>query len=221
MYTELITGANLAIIRTPLGHQVYSEVANLLECGELAPGTRVRDLGLAQRLGVSRTPVREALLRLAGEGALDADAGRGFRVRPLSRDELRDVGAILAELEPLAFRLSPAFPAEQLDRLEALARQLEQTRGDIGRAVQLDEAWHRALLEGCPNRRLLDLIATLRRVPRRYLHAYLREAGRLSLSTVHHSRLLAALRKGDLPAAVQLLERRWRRGIEEMESWIR
>jgi DNA-binding GntR family transcriptional regulator len=209
------------ISRLPLGHQVHLEVLELIQRGDLPPGTRVRDTTLAARLGVSRTPVREALLRLARDGVLDAEVGRGFRVRPLDRAELRDVGAILAELEPLALRLSGEIPPDRLDRLAEITRRLEQTRGDISAAVALDETWHRMLLEGCPNRRLLDLIATLRQVPRRYQHAYLREAGRVSLSTLHHSKLLAALRSGDREAAARLLERRWRRGIEEMEAWIR
>lgn len=211
----------MAISRVPLGTQVYSEILNLVHHGSLAPGERVRDVALADRLGVSRTPVREALLRLAHEGMLDADAGRGFRVRQFDRAELRDVGAILAELEPLALRLAGEFPADRLERLAEIARRLEQTRGDIDGAVELDETWHRVLLEGCPNRRLRDLIATLRQVPRRYVHAYFREAGRVSLSTLHHGRLLAALRTADHDAAARLLERRWRRGIEEMETWIR
>jgi DNA-binding GntR family transcriptional regulator len=211
----------MPISRVPLGTQVYGEVLELVQRGDLPPGSRVRDTDLAGRLGVSRTPVREALLRLAREGVLDADMARGFRVRPLDRAELRDVGAILAELEPLALRLAGEFSADRLERLAEIARQLEQTRGDIGRAVELDEVWHRLLLEGCPNRRLRELIAMLRQVPQRYVHAYLREAGRVSLSTLHHTRVLGALRTGDREAAARLLERRWRRGIDEMEAWIR
>lgn len=214
-------GIPLSIHRVPLGEQVYREILQLVHLGELPPGSRVRDTVLAQRLGVSRTPVREALLRLARDGVLDADAGRGFTVRPMNRAELHDAGIILAELEPLALRLSPEPEPDRLERLEDIARQLEQVRGDVSRAVELDEAWHQALLEDCPNHRLLGLIATLRQVPRRYLHAYLREGGRLSLSTLHHSRLLASLRAGDREAAARQLERRWRRGIEEMEAWIR
>ncbi len=210
----------LPITRTPLRDQVYSEIVDRIYRGELAPNARVRDSTLAVQLGVSRTPVREALLRLAREGVLDADAGRGFRLRPFDRTELRDVGGILAALEPLALRLVPDFSPEKLDALAGMARRLEQTRGDIAGIVELDDAWHQLLLEGCPNRRLLGLIATLRQVPRRYLHAYLREAGRLSLSALHHSRILDALKRGDRAAAAGLLERRWRRGIEEMEGWI-
>jgi len=210
----------MAISRVPLRDQIYHEVLARIHRGDLSPGSRVRDTTLAQQLGVSRTPVREALLRLSREGVLDTETGRGFRLRPLARQELREVGGILASLEPLALRLVPEFPPDKLDELANLAKQLEQTRGDIPRIVELDGAWHRRLLEDCPNRLLLDLIATLRQVPGRYLHAYLREAGRVSLSTLHHTRILEALRREDRQAAGEMLERRWRRGIEEMEAWI-
>jgi DNA-binding GntR family transcriptional regulator len=210
----------MAISRVPLRDQIYHEVLARIHRGDLSPGSRVRDTTLAQQLGVSRTPVREALLRLSREGVLDTETGRGFRLRPLARQELREVGGILASLEPLALRLVPEFPPDKLDALADLAKQVEQTRGDIPRIVELDAAWHRLLLEDCPNRLLLDLIATLRQVPGRYLHAYLREAGRVSLSTLHHTRILEALRREDRQAAGEMLERRWRRGIEEMEAWI-
>jgi len=210
----------MPISRLPLREQVHTELLDRIHRGDLAPGSRIQDTTLARQLGVSRTPVREALLRLAREGVLDADAGRGFRLRRFARDELRDVGGILAVLEPLALGLAPDFTAERLAALADLARELERARGDVARIVELDEAWHRSLLADCPNRRLLELIGTLRQVPRRYLHAYLREARRVSLSALHHTRVLDALRRGDRTAAGALLERRWRRGIEEMEAWI-
>ena len=211
----------MTITRVPLRDQIYLEVLARIHRGDLSPGSRVRDTTLAQQLGVSRTPVREALLRLSREGVLDVETGRGFRLRPLARQELRNVGEILASLEPLALHLAPDFTPDRLAALTDLAKQIEQTRGDISRAVDLDAAWHQRLLEDGPNRLLLDLISTLRQVPLRYLHAYLREAGRLSLSTLHHSRILEALGRGDRKAAGDLLERRWRRGIEEMEAWIK
>lgn len=206
------------ITREPLGAQVYREIGLRIQSGQLGADARIRDTELAAELGVSRTPVREALLRLAGEGVLAAEAGRGFRVRALDRVELREVGAILALLEPLALDLSPEFSPDRLDRMGAVVRRLEQTRGDIGRCIELDDEWHRILLEACPNRRLLDLITTLRRIPRRYLHHYLEQAGRVSLSAGHHARIGEALRRGDRHGARDLLERQWRRGLAEIES---
>jgi DNA-binding GntR family transcriptional regulator len=199
---------------------VYLDILQRIQRGTIGAGTRIRDSALAAELGVSRTPVREALIRLAREGALDADVGRGFRVSRLDPAELQETGAILAVLEPLALDLVPEFPADLLDRLGAVAHRLEQTRGDIDTCIELDDEWHRTLLAQCPNRRLLGLIETLRQTPRRYLRHYLSQAGRVSLSTVHHTRIAAALARGDRSAARELLERRWRRGLEEVVGAI-
>ncbi|HJX87507.1 MAG TPA: GntR family transcriptional regulator, partial [Gemmatimonadales bacterium] len=144
--------------REPLRDQVYLELLQRVQRGSITPGSRIRDTDIAKQLGVSRTPVREALIRLAREGTLDAEVGRGFRVRSLATEELREVGAILAVLEPLALDLVVEFPAERLTDLAAVARRLEQTRGDIDACIELDDEWHRLLLSDCPNRRLLTLI---------------------------------------------------------------
>jgi DNA-binding GntR family transcriptional regulator len=206
------------IARSPLGEQVYLQVLQRIQGGDIPGGSRVRDAAIAAELGVSRTPVREALLRLSREGLLSAEMGRGFRLTSLDRTELRDTGSILAALEPLALEQTPEPDSPRLASLGDVVRQLEQTRGDVARCVELDEEFHRVLLEDCPNRRLLALVATLRRSLRRYLHHYLQRGGRVSLSSLQHSRIAEALRKGDRAAARQLLERKWRRGIDEIES---
>lgn len=210
-----------SIVRSPLGVQVYLQLLQRIERGDLPTGTKLRDAAIAAELGVSRTPVREALVRLAREGVVSADPGRGFRLPPMSPAELREIGSILVALEPLALDQSAEPTADQLERLGDVVRRLEQTRGDIAACVELDDRFHGVLLEACPNRRLLGLVETLRRALRRYLHHYLQRGGRVSLSTLQHTRIADALRKGDRAAARQLLERKWRRGIEEIEGAIR
>ena len=139
LYTEYKLLA-MVISSNPLGEQVYSELLALLQRGTLPPGSRRSATPPSPtQLGVSRTPVREALLRLAREGVLDADAGRGFRVRPLDRAELRDVGAILAELEPLALRLA-GVPADRLERLDEIVK---QTGAEPGRDAPGRSSWTR------------------------------------------------------------------------------
>jgi DNA-binding GntR family transcriptional regulator len=209
------------ITRAPLREDVGREILQLIHCGDLPAGSRVRDSALALKLGVSRTPVREALLRLSREGALEAIPGKGFRVRPLDPEEIRDVGMILSTLEPLALRLSPDPPRERLERLAVLDRRMETTRGDPAGSIDLHDDWHRILLEGCPNPRLLQMISTLRQTPRRYLHAYMRQTGGVSLSTGQHAKMLEALGRGDREPAVRHLEQHWRRGTEELEAWAR
>jgi DNA-binding GntR family transcriptional regulator len=207
------------IARVPLRDEVYRQVLDRIHRGDLAAGVRLRDSDLAAQLGVSRTPVREALLRLAREGVLDSSMGRGFRVRSLEASELREVGAVLGTLESLALRLSAEPSPERLDRLAELDRRLEQTRGDAAACLDLEDEWHRVLLDGCTNRRLLELIASLRQVPRRYLAAYMRDAGRLSLSTLPHTKIVHALRERGPDSAAAVFEQQWQRGLAELEAW--
>ena len=207
------------ISRVPLRDEVYHRILSQVQRGDLAAGSRVRDVALAGQLGVSRTPVREALLRLVREGVLDTAMGRGFRVRPLDPAELRDVGEILGVLESLALRTAPAPDEPRRRRLLELDRQLEQTRGDLSRCLDLEDEWHRALLEACPNRRLLEMIASLRQIPRRYLAAYLRDAGRLSLSTLPHTKILAALKDGGPDSGASVFEQQWKKGVAELVMW--
>jgi DNA-binding GntR family transcriptional regulator len=208
------------ITRKPLRDQVYQEILRRVHLGDLLPGARVRDTTLAAQLGVSRTPVREALLRLAREGVLDADMGRGFSVCRLDATEMRETGTILSALEVLALRSCADMPAARLARLSEIDREIALTRSDVDRVVALEEEWHQTLLEGCPNQRLRDIISTLWQVPRRYMRAYLRGAGRVSLSTQHHARIVEALRRNDRDTAASRFSHHWERGIEELGSWM-
>ncbi len=99
------------ISRAPLRDEVCRQILDRIHRGDLPPGSRVRDSDLASQLGVSRTPIREALLHLARDGVLETAMGRGFRVRPIDAAELREVGDILGALESLALRLSPPASA--------------------------------------------------------------------------------------------------------------
>ena len=208
------------ISRVPLRDEAHRLILGRIHTGELAPGSRVRDAELAARLGVSRTPIREALFRLAREGVLEATMGRGFRVPPLDAVELREVGDLLGALESLALRLSPTPAEERLRRLREIDQRIEQTRGDVARCLDLEDEWHRVLLGDCPNRRLLDLIASLRHVPRRYLAAYMRDAGRLSLSTLPHQKIAKALEDGSSDSVAAVFQQQWNRGVAELESWV-
>jgi DNA-binding GntR family transcriptional regulator len=208
------------ISRTPLRDEVYRQLLEQIHRGDLAPGARVRDTQVAGQLGVSRTPVREALLRLTREGVVEADMGRGFRVRSLDEAEMRETGAILSSLECLALAMSGPISSERLARLGEIDRELAATRGNADRCIALDEEWHRTLLQGCPNQRLLAMISDLWQVPRRYMRAYLRDAGRVTLSTQHHARIVEALRRSDLNTASERFSHHWERGIEELGAWI-
>jgi DNA-binding GntR family transcriptional regulator len=210
----------MAITRVPLREQVHRDIVDRILREELAPGARLSDTVLAQQLGVSRTPVREALLRLVGEGFLEVDPGRGFFVKPLSAGEVREVYPILWTLEVLALRTSgPPTPAmlAELDRVNA---ELAEAGDDPERRIDLDVAWHRTLLEGCGNQQLLALIASLKAVIRRYEYAYMQNAGLIPVSTRSHDQIARAVERGDVDAAAPLLESNWRFTQAELLPWL-
>jgi DNA-binding GntR family transcriptional regulator len=206
--------------RTPLRALLRAELIGLLERDFVAPGTRVRDTDIAARLGVSRTPVREAMLELARLGLLQADHQRGFRVAPLDAAEVRELGQMLGALEALALRLAPPAAPGTAEELRALLVALEAARGDARRVLDANEAWHARLTRDCPNTRLLVRLAELRLGVRRYVHAYLRDAGRLGLATGGHRRVVEALSRGAREQAATCLEEQLVSGTDELGGWL-
>src|SRR6516165_11700079 len=94
------------ITKRPLREDVHAALRIRIVEGQLLPGSRLQDVQLAGELGVSRTPIREALLRLAGEGLVENDPNRGFFVAPLRREEIREIYPIVWALN--AWRSTPA-----------------------------------------------------------------------------------------------------------------
>lgn len=208
------------ITRRLLREDVYRDVFERIVHGGLPPGARVRDTEIAELLGVSRTPVREALVRLTEDGFLNADAGRGFRVRVLSADEVLDTYPILWTLESLGLRSSAPFTAGHLDRLHALNARLAAAGGDIPRRIALDEEWHQALLSGCGNRELPRVIDAMKRRMRVYEHHYWQDSD-VEVSIGEHERIAGALAAGDMEAAIAALEDNFRGTMERLARRLR
>ncbi|HEX9938249.1 MAG TPA: GntR family transcriptional regulator [Longimicrobium sp.] len=210
----------MTITRVPLREQVHRAIVGRILREEIPPGSRISDSVVAQELGVSRTPVREALLRMEREGFLEVDMGRGFFVKALSTKEVAEVYPILWTLEVLALRACPRPSSAALAELDRINAELGQAGDDPERRIDLDMAWHRALLEGCDNERLLEMIGGLKAVIRRYEYAYMQNAGRVPVSTRGHHDIARALERGDPEAAVPLLENNWRITMDELLPWL-
>jgi DNA-binding GntR family transcriptional regulator len=209
-----------AIARVPLRDQVHHAIIDRILRDELRPGARISDTTLARELGVSRTPIREALLRLEREGFLEADVGRGFFVKPLSVREVRDVYPVLWTLEVAALRGTAALTEDRRAELDRINAALEGEQ-DPERRIDLDEAWHRTLLETCGNEYLMGLIATLKTVIRRYEYAYMQNAGYIPVSTRTHEQIAELLAAGDVDGAAPLLENNWRFTLDSLLKWLR
>jgi DNA-binding GntR family transcriptional regulator len=187
--------------------------------GELAAGQRINETEIAQKLGLSQTPVREALGALEERGFLVSRPRRGYFVRKLSRREGTELYRLLGDLEALALGPSEPPAPEELQNLRQINRELASATEPV-RAIELDSAFHRALHARCPNSLLLDLLESLRRMAFRYEAAYLREAGRTTTASRQHEEILQALAADDLPLACRAVRQNWHAGVEPLESWL-
>ena len=209
----------LPVATRPLQDLVYEQLRAEIVEGARPPRVRLKDTTLAESLGVSRTPVREALLRLASEGFLRADHQRGFRVPDLDPVEIRETYPIIAALESAGLRLAGAPDPASVERLHAINRRL----GSSTRARQrlrIDQEWHRALVELSGNSRLLATLATHKEVVRRYENRYMKDVERVLGSVAQHEAILAALEAGDVDLACRRLEQHWQEGMEKVLAWV-
>jgi DNA-binding GntR family transcriptional regulator len=192
-----------------LAEQVYHAVRARIMAGALAPGTFLREKDL-ETMGVSRTPIREALGRLASEGFLERLPHRGFRVPEESVANLLELYPIVASLELLAGRLAfDRFTAEDIARLRDINARLAEARdqGDVRAMLDHNTAFHGHITERGGNRRLALLLDDLRSQLTRLEHWYYSGRDRTQRSIREHEEIIAAVERGDRARALELLER--------------
>lgn len=144
-----------------LADMVYETIRQSIMDKTLAPGARLTESGLAEQLGVSKTPVREALLRLRRIGVIEPDGARGGRVISPSRSAIREAYEVREALEVFAVRsVADRVSRSDLDRIcDTAARSLEHAeRGDQAGFREWDFAFHRAIAEAAANPRLTEMI---------------------------------------------------------------
>lgn len=200
------------ITREPLRTEIRRLLVEQLIHGEIEPGSQINESRLTDELGVSRTPLREALLQLAFEGFLDAVPGKGFQVRPLTARELRELFTVGVTLETLALRQSGGVSDERLEELGQIndrRAELLAAGADRDRLVELDDRWHRRLVSSCDNQQLLELLRLVRNRMYRYLYAFEGQPDEVEAAILEHEEIQQALAEGDLDRAVETLRRHW------------
>jgi DNA-binding GntR family transcriptional regulator len=205
--------------RPNLADSLVDTLRALIVDGELPAGGRINEVQLAGRLGVSRTPLREALNRLVSEEALVSVPRIGYIVRPLTVEELQQIYAIRPLLDPEALRLSGIPPAARMKRLRLLNREIARAdRPD--EIIALDDQWHLELIADCPNQVLVGLIRQFMRRTNRYELALMRETKNVRGATVEHEQILAALQDGHLKPACDGLRRNMQSGFAPLMTWM-
>lgn len=206
-------------VRPNLSSELTGRVRRLVVRGEIGESRHVNEVRLARDLGVSRTPLREALSALAAEGLVEIRPRRGFFVAPLDRRELEDLYGMRALLDPHALALGGVPPGTRLGELARLNRRLSRAASP-GRAVELDNRWHRLLLAHCPSRILLRTIDQFIALTERYEHVYFRDTDHVEAAAREHEEIAAALGRGDLEGAGRALRRNLQSAVGPLAAWI-
>lgn len=197
--------------RTLLRDDVYQAIRDAIVRGQLAPGEQLRDTELGAWLQVSRTPVREALQRLAQSGLVVAEPGKMTRVAEEDPQAILHARQIAAELHALAMSLAVTELTESdLSEMEAANSRLRHalSASDMDAAIAADDDFHEVALIRSGNPLIVDhlevVTATLRRAE--YLHF---DSVKGSASPEQHAEILAAVRAGDHERAVSLTRENW------------
>lgn len=204
-------------MRPQLSEEVAGHLRTLIMSGRVRPGERIRLEEVAEQLGVSITPVREALLTLRGEGMVELEPRRGYVVAPMSRQDILDVFTLQGDIAgELAARVAARITASELAELSTLDRKLgtaTRTRRvtDIER---LEFEFHRAVNLIAEARKLAWFLRTATLyTPARFLSS---DPGWRAAMRTDHEALLVALRDGDAVGARASMSRHFTDGADRL-----
>jgi DNA-binding GntR family transcriptional regulator len=198
---------------------LYEEVAELLRqrifARELEAGSWIDELRIAQALGISRTPLREALKVLAAEGLVTMKVRRGAYVTEVSEKDLRDVYHLLSLLESDAARVvATSASDEQMTQIQFLQTELEGAVGERDRFFQINENFHMLLLDIADNRWRDQMVADLRKVMKLNRHHSLFKEGRIAQSLAEHQSIVQALVARQPEQAAQRMTAHFMNGLQ-------
>lgn len=187
--------------------QVAATLTSMILDGQYAPGERIRQEEIADRFGISRQPVREALRMLAAEGLAELEANRSARVTRLDSEQLNLLYRMRERLEPLA--LIESIPRLSLDAIERLREVQSRIAADIQAHdfLALDREFHMLTYSGCQDEQLLALVRRFWNSSQHYRRAFMQVSGRERLWVVNaeHELILDAIQRQDADDAERYL----------------
>lgn len=193
----------------PLRDVVFNTLRQAILKGEFQPGERLMEIQLAQRLGVSRTPIREAIRKLELEGLVVMIPRKGAEVAKITEKNMRDVLEVRLALEKLAIELAcQRITDEEIKQLEISSQQFCQTTvsKDLLTMAQADERFHDVIYNATKNKRLIQMLNNLREQMYRYRIEYIKDIETHEGLVKEHEDILQALREKNLEAASAMIQ---------------
>ena len=209
----------------PLRDVLFNTLRQAILKGELKPGERLMEIALAEKLGVSRTPIREAMRKLELEGLVVMIPRRGAQVANITEKDLNDVLEVRIALENVAIeKACTRMSKEDMGRLWLAAKEFERTmaEGNLVRLAEADVAFHEIIYRASDNKRLNQVLNNLREQIYRYRVEYLKEEETRNVLVKEHEELTKAIRQRDVKKAQEIsfrhIENQRRAIIQSIEA---
>lgn len=194
----------------PLRDVVFKTLREAILKGDLAPGERLMEIKLANQLGVSRTPIREAIRKLELEGLVVMVPRKGAEVAKITEKDLRDVLEVRASLEELAISLAcERISDEKIKELKSALEEFRTVIGgnDVTKIAQMDVAFHDVIFEATNNARLVQMVNNLREQMYRYRLEYLKDFSTHERLDEEHMQIFEAVSERDSERAKELIRK--------------
>ena len=193
-----------------LGGKVFQQLKNSILAGEFENGAELREIALAKKLGVSRTPVREALRQLEQEGLVEIYPNRGAYVKGITYKDVEDIFRIRARLEGLCAEMAvSSITREQLDKLDEiiLLSKFYEEKKDMEHLLKMDSQFHEVLFESCGSKMLEHQLKDYHQYVQKARLRSLKRQERAKKSTQEQEEILLAIKDKDAKRADELATR--------------
>ena len=208
----------------PLRDVVYNTLRQAILRGELKPGERLMEIQLANKLGVSRTPIREAMRKLELDGLVIMTPRKGAEVADITEKSLRDVLEVRKALEMLSVELAcEHVTKEEIKKLREAASQFSEVLSseDVTMIAEADEHFHDLINLATGNQKLIVILSNLREQMYRYRVEYLKDSGKFPQLVSEHEMLIEAIEKKDRLRASQVIGQHIENQAETISGLIR
>lgn len=215
------TPNNEKITRTFMKDEAHQKLRSWIISGKLGPGTKLRDKELSEMLGISRTPVREALLMLESDGLIETKANRWTIVTAIDLDKAEENYSIVWTLEALAMKLAfPNFSVSDIDEMKALNEQFKILvhNGEEASALEMDNAFHNKIIQLSKNEELRKLLVSVKLKIQRIESHYFSQKEFLKTSYDEHCEIIQSIINKDVKRAEDAIVSNWKKSLARLRE---
>ena len=188
----------------PLREMVYEELKLQILTGSIVPGTRMMEVELAEEMGVSRTPIREAIRKLEKEGLVTIEPRRGAYASRISTEDMVEILEVRQDLEGLAaFFAASRMSDDNLEKLRTVSNQYNKAveEGNMNDMIRYDTMFHRLIVDSCSNKILVHMVEQLQEMVLRFRYIYYDNFKRAEHMPEEHRAILEAIAEHDADKA--------------------